>query len=228
MLAPLTRPSCRAFSVAFPSLTDDTKTEAAPSGAAPDAEKEAAAAASPEEADAAPAEPVEPAQDPAAEIEELKKKVQVTSDARLRALAELENVRRIAERDVDTAKTYAIQKFAKQLLDVSDNLERALSQVPEGKTGEDLTDEEAAAVGRAIIGGVRATSKEMTKVFELNGITAFGEAGEKFDANTMEAMYVVPITDELPAGTVGQLLMRGYKFKERVLRPAQVGATPIQ
>lgn len=163
------------------------------------------------------------------QLEELKAENQALKDARLRALAELENVRRIAERDVENAREFAIQKFAKQLLDVSDNLERATDAVPEAvRSADDMSDEDAATVGRALLGGVRATGRELHKVFEMNGIHEFGEAGEHFDPECMEAMFVMPITDDLPAGTVGQVLRKGYKFKTRVLRAAQVGATPVQ
>jgi molecular chaperone GrpE len=150
-------------------------------------------------------------------IAELEKQVAEFKDARLRALAELENVRRIAARDVDNAKEFSIQKFAKQLLDVQDNLHRAVEAIPEG-SGE--AEEDALAVG------VRATARELEKVLALNGITPFCEVGDKYDANTMEAMFAVPVTDDLPPGTVGQVLTVGYKFKSRVLRPARVGATP--
>lgn len=220
----LTRMAARPISTSVFAMAEPKAEEKAAAEPEADAEAEPEAAA----ADAAEEKPADDAASASKELEELRAQVKTMADARLRALAELENVRRIAERDVDKARTYAIQKFAKQLLDVGDNLQRALDLVPGDHTPDSMDDETAAKAGRALVSGVQATSSELQKVFLLNGITPFGEAGEKFDPNTMEAMYVMPITDDLPAGSVGQVLMRGYKFKDRVLRPAQVGATPVQ
>ncbi len=219
----LTRMSARPISTSVFAMAEPKAEEKADAEPEPKAE-----ATDSEAAEAAEEKPAEDSASATKEVEELRAQVKAMADARLRALAELENVRRIAERDVDKARTYAIQKFAKQLLDVGDNLQRALDLVPGDHTPDSMDDETAAKAGRALVSGVQATSSELQKVFKLNGITSFGEAGEKFDPNTMEAMFVMPISDDLPAGSVGQVLMRGYKFKDRVLRPAQVGATPVQ
>ena len=164
------------------------------------------------------------------DVDSLRTEVTELKEARLRALAELENVRRIAERDVSNAKTYAIQKFAKQLLSVSDNLERALEAAGATDEGAAAQAEQGADASKLelLVNGVRATKQELVKVLELNGITSFGESGDKYDPQSMEAMFVMPVSQELPPSTVGQVLLRGYRFKDRILRPAQVGATPVQ
>lgn len=209
--------SSRLMQAENPAKDAETLADAAAGDSTEEPVSEAAEAAPPADADVA------------AKISALEKEVQAMKDARLRALAELENVRRIAERDVANAKTYAIQKFAKQLLDVNDNLDRAIEAVPAHKAdASELTDEEAAETGRALLSGVRATGRELNKVFELNQISSFGHPGDAFDPTSMEAMFAMPITDKLPASTVGQVLAKGYKFKDRVLRPARVGATPVQ
>jgi molecular chaperone GrpE len=155
-------------------------------------------------------------------VDELKGKVAELHDGRLRALAELENVRRIAQRDVDIARVYSIQKFAKQLLDVSDNLQRALDSVPEDKRGG--ASEEAALLA-LICTGVDGTRRELSKIFASYEITEFGAPGDKFDPNVHEAMFQVPATPQIPAGHISAVLKAGYRFKDRVLRPAQVGTT---
>lgn len=136
---------------------------------------------------------------------------------RMRLLAEMENTRTIARRDVENAKTYAIQKFAKSLLDVADNLERAVDSVPAEERAE-------GSLTATLHEGVSATERELLKLLELQGIHKFGAVGEAFDPNRHDAMFQVPPSDGAAPGTIAQVLKQGFTFKDRILRPAQVGA----
>lgn len=150
-------------------------------------------------------------------IEELNAKVKEHHDALLRGLAEQENVRRIAKRDVERARTYAVQSFAKDLLDVADNLERARNSVPETVGAED-----ASKFLTSLLEGVTMTDTGLQKVFNGSGITKFGAVGDAFDPHIHEAMFQFE-DEKLEPGTVGNIISPGYFFKDRVLRPAKVG-----
>jgi molecular chaperone GrpE len=131
-------------------------------------------------------------------------------------LAEMENVRRIARNDVEKEKTYAIQKFAKNLLGTTDNLARAIEAVPT----EALEGAPPALV--SLHEGVVMTEKELLKVLKSTGIEKFGVVGDEFDPNRHEAMFEYEDSNLTP-GSIGQVISAGYLFKDRVLRPAQVG-----
>ena len=168
-----------------------------------------AAAAAPE---MVPAEQVTAALEAAAEFK----------DKALRALAEMENLRRRTEREVAEARVYGITGFARDVVAVADNMHRALGTVgPEQR-------EQADPKVKALIEGVELTERELMKVLEKYGVTKFSPAGEKFDPNVHQAMYEVPNTD-VPPGYVAQVIQAGYMLGDRVLRPALVGvakATP--
>ena len=152
-------------------------------------------------------------------------------------LAEIENVRTRAARDVETARTHAIQKFAKSLLEVADNLARATEAVDpvsiekakqiaaELEEGEEDEGKKVAAELSALFEGVALTETGLLKTLGAQGIERFGEAGEVFDPHRHDAMfeYEDPSLPEERKGTVGQVLKTGFTFHERVLRPAQVG-----
>lgn len=138
-----------------------------------------------------------------------------TKDKLLRALAESENQRRRAQRDREDAQKYASANFAKELLDVADNLHRALASVEAG----DLRDERA----KALIEGVAATERALFAAFERHGLKRVEpEIGERFDPNSHEAMFEVPNTGQ-PAGSIVQVLQAGYRMHDRLLRAAMVG-----
>lgn len=139
------------------------------------------------------------------------------NDRALRVLAEMENVRTIARRDVQNANTYGISKFAKSLLSVADNLELALKAVPEEKLQQDDT-------LRGLHIGVQATEKELLKVFEQNGLVRFGQIGETFDPNRHQALFEAP-NPEIEPGKVTDITKFGYELGERILRPAEVGVS---
>lgn len=136
-------------------------------------------------------------------------------DRLLRTMAEMENLRKRAERDRKDASQYAITGFARDLLDVADNLRRALDSIPADslKAHEDM---------KPFIEGVEMTERSLLSAFERNGIERFNPEGEKFDHNFHEAMFEAPTTEH-PNGMVIQVVQPGYKIKDRLLRPARVG-----
>ena len=176
--------------------------------AAGDAAKESA------EGDAAEATTSEEA----TKIADLESQIKDLKDNLLRSLAEQENTRRIAQRDVANAKSFAISSFAKSLLDTSDNLTRALDAVP-----EDLRhDHENHPVLANLYEGITMTDDGLTKAFAKNGLVKFGEKGDKFDPNIHEALFEYPDPEGEP-GNVGQVMKVGFMLNKRVVRPAEVG-----
>eukprot|EP00565_Helicotheca_tamesis_P000493 CAMPEP_0185724772 /NCGR_PEP_ID=MMETSP1171-20130828/1158_1 /TAXON_ID=374046 /ORGANISM="Helicotheca tamensis, Strain CCMP826" /LENGTH=278 /DNA_ID=CAMNT_0028392703 /DNA_START=34 /DNA_END=870 /DNA_ORIENTATION=- len=149
---------------------------------------------------------------------QLEKQVKDLKDQLLRSLAEQENTRRIAKRDVDTARNFAVTSFAKSLLDSSDNLSRALDAVPP----EFRHDTENHPVLATLYEGIQMTDEGLTKAFAKNGLKKFGEVGEPFDPNKHEALFEYP-DEKAEAGTIGQVMKTGFALNERVIRPAEVG-----
>lgn len=148
-------------------------------------------------------------------VEALAKEVAEAKDRVLRTLAEMENLRKRTQREVSDARTYGITAFARDVLDIADNLQRALDAVP-------LEAREAADPGlKALIEGVELTEKSLHKALEKNGVQKLDPLGEKFNPNFHQAMYEVPDAS-VPSGTVVQVVQGGYTIGERVLRPALV------
>ena len=136
-------------------------------------------------------------------------------DQLLRALAEAENVRRRAQREREDAAKYAIANFARDVLQVSDNLHRALEAIPAAALAAD----EAL---RNLHEGVSATERQLDAALERQQVKRVWPMGEKFDANLHQAMFEVPTADQAP-GTVVQVMQAGYLIHDRLLRPALVG-----
>lgn len=136
-------------------------------------------------------------------------------DKYLRAVAEVENLRKRAERDVADARAYGIAAFARDVLAVADNLARATESLdPEARAAADGT-------FKALLDGVELTRRELHKTLEKHGVRRLEPLGEKFDPNFHQAMFEIP-TPDVPAGTVAQVMQPGYAIGERVLRPALV------
>ena len=135
-------------------------------------------------------------------------------DRLLRALAETENVRRRAERERTDATKYGVTQFARDLLDVADNLRRAIDSVPEAQVRDDAT--------RNLLAGVAATERALIAAFERHGIKRVDPKGERFDHNFHQAIFEAENTGK-PAGTVVEVLQPGYLLHDRLLRPAMVG-----
>lgn len=151
-------------------------------------------------------------------ITQLESQIKDLKDNLLRSLAEQENTRRIAARDVANAKSYAISSFAKSLLDTSDNLTRALESVPP----ELRDDRDSHPVLANLYEGISMTDEGLNKAFAKNGLAKFGARGEKFDPNLHEALFEYP-DPECEAGNIGQVMKVGFMLNNRVLRPAEVG-----
>jgi molecular chaperone GrpE len=139
-------------------------------------------------------------------------------DRMLRTLAEMENLRRRTEREVADTRQYAVANFARDLLAVADNMQRALATL-----SADFRDQ-ADPVVKSHIEGVELTERELMKVMEKNGIKRFDPQGQKFDPNLHQAMMQVP-DPSVPDGTVVQVMQPGYMIADRVLRPALVGVS---
>ena len=146
-----------------------------------------------------------------AENAELKDKV-------LRAAAEMENLRQRTARDVRDAKTFAVSKFAQDMLAIADNLNRALAAVP----AEARSHADAGLAG--LIEGVDLTERALLSTLERHGVKKLEPQGQKFDPHFHQAVFEVPNT-EVPANTVVQVVQDGYVIAERVLRPAMVGVS---
>ncbi|NVJ99558.1 MAG: nucleotide exchange factor GrpE [Alphaproteobacteria bacterium] len=146
-------------------------------------------------------------------VAQLKSEVADLKDRLLRAVAETENVRRRAEKDKADASAYGVTAFARDMLNVSDNLRRALDSAPTEVT-EDL---------KGFVEGVDMTERELLNILERHGIRKVEpEVGEKFDHQFHQAMFEVPTNEHTP-GSVMQVVAAGYVIKDRLLRPAMVG-----
>jgi molecular chaperone GrpE len=140
----------------------------------------------------------------------------------LRSLADQENTRRIAKRDVESAKQFAIKSFAKSLLETSDNLERALDAVPQDLLLPSSSTVDLHGVLVTLYEGIRMTEEGLNKALESNGLERFGTVGDVFDPNLHEALFEYPDPTKEP-GTLGQVMKPGFLLNKRVLRPAEVG-----
>ena len=139
-----------------------------------------------------------------ARIAELEGEVKQAKEVTARANAEAYNAQKRMEQEADKSKRFALQKFAKELLEVVDNLERAI---------------ESAHADDPVTEGVRLTHKALLDVLNKNGVEMVDPQGEKFNADLHEA---VGIDAEAPADTVGTVLQKGYSLNGRLLRPAMV------
>ena len=136
-------------------------------------------------------------------------------DKHLRALAEMENMRKRTERQIADMRHYGIAAFANDVLAVADNMHRALEAA-----GPELRNSTDAGV-KSFIEGVELTERDLLKSLEKHGVKKFDPLGERFDPNRHQAMYEVA-DPSLPAGTIAQVMQAGYTIGERVLRPALV------
>ena len=170
-----------------------------------------------ENLDAAEPSADEPVVSDAEIISSLEKQLKEMKEKVLRSLAEEENVRRIAKRDVENARAYANQSFAKAMLDVADDLERAMSVVSEEQRNA------GDSTLKALVEGIEMTDKNLHKIFKKFGVEQYGAAGQEFDPNLHDALFQIPDASK-PAGTIGQVVKTGYKLNDRVIRAAQVGA----
>lgn len=147
-------------------------------------------------------------------LDALKADLETAKQDILYAKAEAQNVRRRAEKDVQDARAYAATGFARDVLSVSDNLERAIAAIPESLREDHKM--------KALVTGIEATQRELEKVFGQHGVKRIASVGLPLDPNQHQAMMEVP-TDEHEEGTIVQEMQSGYMIKDRLLRPAMVG-----
>jgi molecular chaperone GrpE len=143
-------------------------------------------------------------------IDELQQALDNARDQGLRAAAEMQNLRRRAERDVETAHKYALEKFVAALLPVVDNLERALAAIDPDN-----------AVVRPLGEGVELTHKSLLDVLRQHGVQIVDPAAQGFDPALHQAVAMVP-HPEFAANQVVEVLQKGYTLSERLVRPAMV------
>lgn len=148
--------------------------------------------------------------DNAAQSDDLQQQLDASNDQLLRLQAEMQNIRRRAERDVESAHKFGLEKFANQLLPVVDNLQRALDAI-------DADDESQ----KAIYEGIDLTLKSFLDVLAQFNIEAIDPSGEPFDADYHQAVSMVPNPDVEP-NTVLEVFQKGYKLNGRLMRPAMV------
>src|SRR3954452_16086445 len=139
-------------------------------------------------------------------------------DRLLRALADMDNMRKRTEREVADARVYGISNFARDILGVADNMHRAMAALDDelrAKADESL---------KALLDGVELTERELMNVLDKHGVKKLEPQGQKFDPNRHQAMFEVEDAS-VPNGTVVQVMQAGYTIGERVLRPALVAVS---
>ena len=147
-------------------------------------------------------------------IVELEKALDEANSKALYAAAELQNTRRRLEKEMADARSYAAAQFARDMLAIKDNLERALVAV---------TDElRADKIAGSFLAGIEATARELEAAFARHGITRIKSIGEPLDPHRHQAMIEIP-TDSAEPGVIVEEMQSGYMMKDRLLRPALVG-----
>ena len=149
-------------------------------------------------------------------IEKLNEEIQDLKDQRLRAAAELENFRKRAEKDQADALKYGVSNFAKEIINIKDNVERAQSSISEDVRSNDAV--------KSIVEGLDMIAQSAAATFEKIGIKKIESLNEKFDHNFHQAMMEIE-NDEVEPGTIVQELISGYTLHDRLLRPAMVGVS---
>ena len=144
----------------------------------------------------------------------LEKQLEEAKSAALYAAAETQNVRRRLEAEKSQASAYAAAQFARDMLAIKDNLERALAAVSDELRADQVASQ--------FLAGIESTSRELDAVFQRHGITRITSIGEPLDPHRHQAMMEVP-TEEAEPGTIVDELQAGYMMKDRLLRPALVG-----
>lgn len=150
-------------------------------------------------------------------VEQLEVELANLKDQALRAMAEAENVKKRTEREVAAAKIYGIERFAVDVLSVSDNLNRALLNL-DGKAREDMGEN-----AKNLLSGIELTEKDLMAVLARHGIKAVSGKGSKFDPNVHQAVAQIPSDEE--KGFVAEVMQTGFSLGERTLRAAMVAVS---
>lgn len=152
--------------------------------------------------------------EPGADLEALETQLRDARDQTLRVQAEMQNLRRRVDRDIENAHKYALENFVGELLPVVDNLERGLATVAEASDPE-------SEAQKAIREGVELTLKSFLDVLARNKVEAIDPTGQVFDPQFHQAMTMVP-HPEMAANTVIEVFQKGYLLNGRLVRPAMV------
>lgn len=151
------------------------------------------------------------------EVPSLEAELATVKEQMLRIAAEAENTRKRAARDLADTRQYAVTGFAREMLDVADNLARALAAIPEGAR------ETASEALGGLISGVELTDKNLHNALERNGVRKIDPKGERFNPNMHQAVAQIPAN--APAGEVVEVIQPGYLLGERTLRAAMVAVS---
>lgn len=154
---------------------------------------------------------------PEQRIEQLEAELANLKDQALRAMADAENVKKRAAREVEASKKYGIEKFAVDVVSIADNLSRALLTM-DGKAVEDLGDN-----AKNLLSGLELTEKELMAVLARHGIKAVPGVGSKFDPNVHQAVAQIPSEEE--KGHVATVMQTGFRLGDRTLRAAMVAVS---
>jgi len=155
------------------------------------------------------------------ELDETKAQLAEAEKKVLYAMAEVETMRRRAKQQVEDAKNFGVEKFAKNILEVLDNMGRGLAWVPKDVTEAEAGESNPNPDLRSLYGGMRSTEKIFLNILEREGITRFEPVGEQYNAETCRAIMQVADPNNEP-GTVVQVAVAGYMLNGRVLRAADV------
>jgi len=155
--------------------------------------------------------PAEAPEDPGQALEELRRELERQRELTLRLQADFDNHRKRVLRERQEAHQYGHENVVKDLLGTVDNLERAIGHA-RASDGRDF---------EGMLQGVELVLRELLGVLAKHGVSVVEAEGEPFDPNVHEAMAQV-VADEVPAGTVVEVLQKGYRLRDRLLRPARV------
>ena len=155
--------------------------------------------------------------DPFAVLESLKDENASLKDRLLRTMADMENLRRRTDKEVADTKTYGVSNFAREMLNVADNLRRALANAP--ADAAQMSD-----TVKHLVEGVELTERDLLSRLARFGVRPLDPEGKRFDPNMHEALFEIP-DETVPTGTVKQVVETGYSIGDRVLRPAKVGVS---
>jgi molecular chaperone GrpE len=150
-------------------------------------------------------------------IESLELELSSLKDKALRAMADADNVKKRAEREISAAKTFGIERFAVDMLSVHDNLSRALLTL-DGKTRDDM-----GANAKNLLDGIELTEKDLILTLSRHGVKPVLGVGSKFDPNVHQAVAQIPSDEE--KGNVATVMQTGFTLGDRTLRAAMVAVS---
>ena len=155
------------------------------------------------------------------EIKDLREKLENAEDEKLRALAELENIRRRMQKEKEDSAKYGASDISRDLFEILDNLDRAIQAAPKILEKKDEIESKYLSLRE----GIELIQRELLSILKRHGIESIlPEVGEKFDPNIHQAMMEIP-REDLDPGLVCEILQNGYKIYDRLLRPAMVGVS---